>query len=547
MKKLITLFVAIFATTFLAQASAPIKIVSGNIQGNVYWSYDTIYMLTGKVYVKAGATLTIEPGTIIKGDYSTPGSALIVVRGAKIYAIGEINRPIVFTSSQTVGNRATADWGGVVIAGNARCNISGGEGTFEGGNLSNPDGTVSDGKYGGLNDLDNSGELKYVRIEYAGFPYAPNNELNGLTMGAVGSGTKISYVQVSYGFDDSYEWFGGTVNCDHLISYRTNDDDFDTDNGFSGHVQFGVAIRDTAVADAVSGSNGFESDNDATGTNLNPNTSAIFSNMTMIGPKFNANTMINSNFKRGAHIRRNSNESIFNSIFMGWPVGVLIDGDSCHRNADSLWLQFQNTVIAGCSKDLDSTGGASWNITPWYNTATNNNTIYSDNSSVMLSNPFNYFTPDFRPMAASPMLTGASYANAKLNATYFDQSPTYRGAFGNTDWTAGWASFTCDTNSYIDGVAPLAIRDVNNTIRFMNVYPNPANESVNVSFNLLNQADVVCTVSDISGKILISKSEKMNIGKNQFELDIHNIQSGLYFLNVQTKNTMNSIKFNVIK
>ena len=134
------------------------------------------------------------------------------------------------------------------------------------------------------NPADNSGILRYVRIEYAGYAFLPDNEINGLTFGGVGSGTVIDYVQVSYANDDSFEWFGGTVNCSHLISYRTLDDDFDTDNGFSGTVQFGICLRDSAVAD-ISKSEAFESDNDANGSQLTPQTKAVFSNMTVIGPR----------------------------------------------------------------------------------------------------------------------------------------------------------------------------------------------------------------------------------------------------------------------
>lgn len=550
MRKLILLFVAVIATTLFASAAAPVKTITGNISGNVMWNFDTIYMLSGKVYLINGATLTIAPGTIIKGDYSVAGSALIVTRGAKIYAIGEATRPIIFTSSQTPGNRATGDWGGLVIAGNATVNVPGGIGTFEGGNLANPNaggGGTADGQYGGLNDLDNSGELKYVRIEYAGFPYAPNNELNGLTMGGVGNATKISYVQVSYGFDDSFEWFGGTVNCSHLISYRTNDDDFDTDFGFRGKVQFGVALRDTAVADAVSGANCFESDNDATGTNLSPQTAPVFSNMTLVGPQFTPTTTINANFKRGAHIRRNSRESIFNSIFMGWPIGVQVDGDSCHRNADSLWLEVQNSVIAASAKNLDSTGGASWPITPWFTAAGNNNTIYAANASVMLTDPFNYDNPDFRPSGASPMLTGAAFTNSKLINAAFDQTPTYRGAFGATNWMDGWANFTPDTNSYLEGVGPLSLNEISNNIQLMEVYPNPAQNQTNVAFTLTTAKKVTYTVSDLSGKVLLTETKEMNTGRNQFTINTSDIASGLYILKLSAGNSFSSSKLNVIK
>lgn len=538
---------ALLAITF-ANAQAPVKSITGNLNGTVNWSNDTIYMLTGKVYVKAGGTLNIAPGTIIKGDVATAGSCLIVTRGGKINAVGTPTQPIVFTSSATPGNKSTGDWGGIVIAGNARINVTGGIGTFEGGNLANPDGTTSDGQYGGLNDLDNSGELKYVRIEYAGYPFAPNNELNGLTMGGVGSGTKISYIQVSYGLDDAFEWFGGTVNCDHLVSFRGNDDDFDTDFGFSGKVQFGVALRDTAVADAVSGANGFESDNDAAGSGNGPKTRAIFSNFTMVGPRHTgsvSDTNYNKNFKRGAHIRRNSEQSIFNSIFMGWPTGNHIDGDSCHKNADSSILVLQNNVIAGSKLNLDSVGGVTWNISPWYNATANANTIYTANTDVMLTSPFDYFNPDFRPTSTSPMLSGAAFTNPKL-ATGFT-SVNYRGAFGTDDWTANWTNFNPDTASYTNGIFPLSINNtIKNTIA-IEVYPNPATNVANIQFNLPTSSTVTLSIVDLNGKVVSSNTEKLNAGNNKFMFNTNILSNGIYSVRLTSNEFVATQKLSVIK
>lgn len=548
MKKIIsTISMALLTITF-ANAQAPVKTITGNLNGNVNWSNDTIYKLTGKVYVKAGGTLNIAPGTIIKGDVATAGSCLIVTRGGKINAVGTPTQPIVFTSSATPGNKSTGDWGGIVIAGNAKVNVTGGIGTFEGGNLANPDGTTSDGQYGGLNDLDNSGELKYVRIEYAGFPFAPNNELNGLTMGGVGSGTKISYIQVSYGLDDAFEWFGGTVNCDHLVSFRGNDDDFDTDFGFSGKVQFGVALRDTAVADAVSGANGFESDNDAAGSGNGPKTRAIFSNFTMVGPRHTgsvSDTNYNKNFKRGAHIRRNSEQSIFNSIFMGWPTGNHIDGDSCHKNADSSLLVMQNNVIAGCKLNLDSVGGVTWNISPWFNATANENTIYSANSDVMLTSPFDYFNPNFRPTSTSPMLSGAAFTNPKLANGF--TSVNYRGAFGTDDWTADWTNFNPDTASYTNGIFPLSI---NNTIKnniAIEVYPNPATNVANIQFNLPTSATVTLSIVDLNGKVVSSNTEKLNAGNNKFMFNTNMLSNGIYSVRLTSNEFVATQKLSVIK
>ncbi len=529
-----------------ALAQAPVKDVTGNLTGTVNWSNDTVYLLKGKVYVKAGATLNIAPGTLIKGDKSTPGSALIVTRGAQIFAVGNAAQPIVFTSSETPGNRAMGDWGGVVIAGNARVNVPGGIGTFEGGNLANPDGTPSDGQYGGLNDLDNSGELKYVRIEYAGFAYAPNSELNSLTMGGVGSGTKISHVQCSYGLDDAFEWFGGTVDADHLIAFRGNDDDFDTDFGFSGHVQFGVCLRDTLVADAVSGAMAFESDNDGAGSANNPKTKPVFSNMTLVGPRFTDNTTFDPNFRRGAHIRRHSEMSLFNSIIMGWPVGIKIDGDSCQSNANNSLLKVKNTVVAGCPKDLDSAATTTaWGITPWYFTAGWDNARYAANTDLQLTSPFNYNAPDFRPAAGSPMLSGASFTDAFLASGFTTVS--YRGAFGTTDWTAGWANFRPDTNAYTSGIFPVGLAEHKAEAVDMQVYPNPASDQLTVAFTLKQGAQVRVVLSDVFGNTLQEQSLQANRGFQTVRFGTQHLPSGFYLVRVLGANATGAAKVQVLR
>ncbi len=547
MKRIISTCAILLAAVASSMAQAPVKTITGNLTGTVNWSVDTIYKLTGKVYVKAGATLNIAPGTIIKGDKSTPGSALIVTRGAQIYAVGTAAKPIVFTSSETPGNKAMGDWGGLVIAGNAKINVTGGIGTFEGGNLANPDGTASDGQYGGLNDLDNSGELKYVRIEYAGFAYAPNSELNSLTMGAVGSGTKISYVQCSYGLDDAFEWFGGAADADHLIAFRGNDDDFDTDFGFSGRIQFGLCLRDTLVADAVSGAMAFESDNDGAGSANGPKTKATFSNMTLVGPRHTATTTFDVNFRRGAHIRRNSQMSLFNSIFMGWPTGIKIDGDSCHANADNGLLKIKNTVIAGSPVNLDSAAGATWNITPWFNTTGWDNMTYTDNASVMLSNPFNYASPDFRPSTGSPVLTGASFTDAFLTTGF--TSVNYRGAFGADDWTANWSNFRPDTSAYTTGyvdVIPAGLHDVAIYTVDMNVYPNPTANEASVSFTLNEKADMNFEILSMNGQVLVSSKQQMNKGFNAIHFSTANLTNGFYMLRLSSNTYRGISKLSVI-
>ena len=425
-------------------------ILEGRITANRTLHAQYTYKLRGLVYVTSGAILTIEPGTKIVGELNKQGG-LIITRSSKIIADGTADKPIVFTSE--AATPARGDWSGLVILGNAPTNASfngiQGVGAVEGG-INNSDNL---GLYGtpatqGQNPADNSGILRYVRIEYAGYAFLPDNEINGLTLGGVGSGTIIDYVQVSYANDDSFEWFGGTVNCRHLIAYRGLDDDFDTDNGFTGKVQFGIGLRDSAVAD-ISKSNGFESDNDANGSALTPATSALFSNMTMIGPRANATSVGNSLYGAGAHIRRNTKESIYNSVIMGWPTGLLIDGSKgvpTDLNIQSDELQVQNSIIANCATPIKyspsataPTGATDATITTWFLNAASGNSILTSNDDVKLTAPFNYETPDFTPLAGSPLLTGATFTNVKLSGF---NVVDYRGAVGGDDnWWKGWTKF----------------------------------------------------------------------------------------------------------
>ncbi|MFM8963428.1 MAG: hypothetical protein ACKOGD_06245, partial [Sphingomonadales bacterium] len=240
---------------------ATVTTVSADITTNTTWS--GVVKLMNKVYVKNNATLTIAPGTIIRGDKLTQGS-LIITRGAKIIADGTAANPIVFTSNEAVGARNEGDWGGLVILGLAKNNQPGGVAFIEG------IVPTTDSQFGGNFDNDNSGILRYVRVEFAGIALEPNKEINGITFGSVGNQTIVDYVQVTFSGDDSYEWFGGTVNCKHLIAYRGLDDDFDTDFGYRGKVQFALSIRDKDIFDAPGDSNSFECDNDAAGSTAQP-------------------------------------------------------------------------------------------------------------------------------------------------------------------------------------------------------------------------------------------------------------------------------------
>ncbi|MEO6168141.1 MAG: fibronectin type III domain-containing protein [Chitinophagales bacterium] len=446
MKQLLTFAVILLAG--FTQVFGSTITVSGYITSNQTWTSNNTYRLSGFVYVNNNATLTIQPGTLILGEKSTKG-ALIITRGAKLIADGLPCQPIVFTSEQPVGSRTYGDWGGIIILGKASINQPGGEAIIEGG-VDDGEGNATYG--GGLtpDDNDNSGILRYVRIEFPGIAFQPNNEINGLTMGGVGAGTTVDYVQVSYSGDDSYEWFGGTVNCKHLIAIRAIDDDFDTDNGFRGKIQYGVTLRDPNVAD-ISGSNGFESDNDATGTANTPGTLPVFSNMTIIGPLETLASSFNANFKRGEHVRRNSSLSVYNSLIMGWPVGLLIDGTSTEANAAANNLQFQNNYLSGNTTNLAVNAGSTFDINSYF-ISQGGNATYVNNSSINLIDAFNLTNPNFLPQAGSPALSGASFSNSRLTNPFFT-SDSYVGAFGSSDWTKVWANFDPNNTVYATSVA----------------------------------------------------------------------------------------------
>jgi hypothetical protein len=410
---------------------APTVTVSGAISTNTTWTNNNVYLIQGLVYVDGNATLTIEPGTVIRGDNAVSSSSLVVTRGAKLIAEGTQCNPIVFTSSKAPGSRAPGDWGGVILLGKAKHNL-GTNILIEGTSAAEPR-----NYHGGTDDADNSGSLKYVRIEFGGFVFAPNNEINGLTMGSVGNGTQIDYVQTSFTNDDAFEWFGGAVNCKHLVSYRNLDDDFDTDNGFSGTVQYAIGVRDPAISDApaVSTSEGFESDNEAGGTNqaLQPKTSGRFYNVTQIGAfrcaSNTAGTGVQPSaigFRRGARLRRNTDLKIVNSIFMNNWRGLFIDGALALANTDEDSLVFRNNIIAG---DFTSTWTTPYNATKslaaedattrtrLFNAAYGNDSL---NTCSLLTNAWSFTNPDYRPNTAGD---GAVITNPALLSVGADLSP----------------------------------------------------------------------------------------------------------------------------
>lgn len=408
--------------------------VSGSINTSTNWTSGNRYLLSGFVYVEEGVTLNIAPGTIIKGDKATKGT-LIVKRGARIIADGNPTQPIVFTSNEPAGSRDRGDWGGVIICGRAPHNQPA-DPIVEGG---------PDAVYGGNNPADDSGILRYVRIEFAGIALQPNQEINGLTMGSVGSGTVLEHVQVSYSGDDSFEWFGGTVNGKFLVAHVGLDDDFDQDFGWQGKVQYALVVRDPNAAD-VSGSNAFECDNDAAGNSAAPYSQGVWSNVTVLGP-LTVNSTVSDLYKRSMHLRRNTQTQVFNSVFTGYPTGLLIDGGSTETNATNNDLRVRNTILAGMTSNFGVASGSTWDISSWFNTSGWNNAVYPNTSDLGLALPTSLTNPQLLPETASLLLSGADFTNAPLTNSFFE-AVSFRGAFGTTNWASGWTNFDPQNTTY---------------------------------------------------------------------------------------------------
>lgn len=524
-----------------------------------------VVKLDGWVYVESGATLTIQPGTIIRG---TTGSALIIERGAKIMADGDKDQPIIFTSIKPKGTRATSDWGGVILLGRAT-NNKGNNVTIEGG----VGATFGIGDGPAIED-DNSGVMRYVRIEFPGYDIDGNgNEINGLTFGSVGSGTTIEYVQVSFSGDDAFEWFGGTVNCRYLIALATEDDDFDTDYGFRGNVQFALAVRNPKVCD-TDGARGFESDNDANSSYNKPYTSAVFSNVTLIGPGVDESATQKHDV--GLLLRRNTRLQIYNLVSTKYiKGGLVIDGDPTQKAASDDSLTLQYCVMAGYGTKAVSTKGT---VNPlgdpyaWF-LASNKHNDTTSFDALKLTFPVNVTaaSPSFLPADGSILLTKGSYwgkpvtsitlsspkDSIKINESIQLTASVSPNDAANKDvkWSivSGADKATISETGMLQGIAAgnvtvKAVAEdgsgVSATIDVVvknevgvakvnylsQIYPNPvANQLTIRGTSNLSYVEVF----EITGKKIRSV---YNINNSQAQIDFNGLPAGLYLIKIQYQN-----------
>ena len=426
---------------------------------------DTTYVLSGYVKVSGGATLTIQPGTRIVGDTTVPGSSLWVLRGARIVAEGTAAAPIVFTSQRAAGERSPGDWGGIVIIGNAPINRTASPIFTEGPS------NAAENYAGGTNFNDDSGSLRYVRVEFAGYDVSNGSgqELNSVSMYAVGRGTRLDYVQSVAGLDDSFEWWGGAVDVGHLVSFEAGDDHFDWTEGYRGRGQYLIALQTSVLGPrpgtgtVSSDPRGFEGDGcdsavaGCTFANA-PYSSPVFANFTLIGPGAGVFSTTDGS---GAVLRRGTGGSFVNGIVARWPgAGVSIrDNDTGSRmGEDSLIVRGlllaengSNFEAAASQRfgDRLQTNAAAWGIS----TGTLAQ-LFPGAPPTRATDPVSAASLNLQPAAGSPAATAgvASFAGTAiagrvggyLGGATAVAATSYVGAVdpaAATRWYEGWTSW----------------------------------------------------------------------------------------------------------
>lgn len=397
----------------------PVRVVRGRFTQNLTLTNDTYWVLRGAVFIGEPARLTIAAGTTIVGETATRGT-LVIERGAQIVANGTAALPIVMTSDQPVGFRGRGDWGGLIINGRAPLNLPGGVGIGEG----------ATGVYGGNDPNDNSGVLRYVRVEFAGIEFSPDNELNGIAFQGVGRGTIVENIQVHFNKDDGIEMFGGTVDIKRAVLTNIGDDSIDWTFGWTGRLQFAVMQQRGDDTDQ-----GIEADNNATNQNLLPRSQPTLYNLTLVG---DPSTEFGPESTDGARIRVGSGGHIRNFIFTGFKAnGIDVRDASTVAGIASGVLSIGNGILFG-----NGPGG----VRNWATNATTTSVRNAFGSTIaevdpQLVAPFNRTAPDWRPRPGSPALV---LAPAIPPADGFFEIALFRGALGPdaaTDWTRGWTNF----------------------------------------------------------------------------------------------------------
>jgi len=533
MKKLILTTLICMMIPVLAQAQTVIPVDDDFIQPGetVTMTSDNIYLLTEFVFVEDGSELIIEPGTVIKAEPGTgsEASALIIARGGKINANGTPDNPIIFTSEADDLNfnlplDANGLWGGVIILGKAELNSEPGETAIEGIPTDEPRGIYGCGIEFTCDNEDNSGTFRYVQIRYGGSEIGAGNEINGLTMGGVGSGTTIEYVEVFNNFDDGFEWFGGTVNTKYLVSSFPGDDAFDYDEGFRGKGQFWFTImRDGNRAGEHDG-----------GTD--PETATPFATPTIYNVTYIGNGADEAGDNDAFVFRDNAGGFYYNSIFTDFSgKGITIEDLESGEDSRS---RLENG-------DLDLANNIWWD----FNVGNNPEDVIQQGfvrDALLADGKFNEIVnPQLGGISRTndgelnpvPSPSGAAYENVRTvpDDGFFTQTD-YRGAFGANNWAIGWTAIS--QLGILDNTAT-SVENIDQpvSVKLNQNYPNPFNPTTNISFELDFAQYVTLEVYDVTGrKVRTLVNGVQSAGVNTVSFDASGFASGVYMYRLTAGN-----------
>ena len=396
----------------------PVVVVTGEIEGTMNWTNNFVYVLRGAVFVNDGATLNIQAGTLIAGEAGSVGT-LIVLRGGRLNAIGTRTQPIVFTSDQPVGQRSRGDWGGIILNGKAPLNIPGGEGVGE----------AQTGIYGGTDPNDSSGTMRYVRLEFAGTEFSPDNELNGIAFQGVGRGGSFEYIQVHMNRDDAFEWFGGTADIKHAIASNAGDDSFDWTFGWTGRAQF-LAVHQRSD----DGDWAIEADNNEFNNNLLPRANPQIYNFTSCGDP-DSNEGVEA--FRAVLFRRGTAVTFRNFVLAGSrTLGMQIDGAATLDQVNNGTTQVGAGVIFGPATPLHAS------VVPFVANGRFPN-VRTGVATGLSAGCFQHESPNFQPTSVAT-LAGGQLAPIQPPNDGFFETVTFIGAVPpapQDDWTTGWTAY----------------------------------------------------------------------------------------------------------
>ena len=534
----------------LALAQSTVEVSDSDIQSgqDVRWTAGNTYVLDGLVFVDEGATLTIEPGTVIKGKpgQGESASALVVARGGRILAEGTADNPIIFTAEaddvddpEDLPIDARGLWGGVIILGRATLNSTPGESSIEGISV-----TETRGVYGGSDDSDNSGVFRYVSIRYGGTDIGAGNEINGLTMGGVGSGTLIEFVEVSNNQDDGFEWFGGTVNTRYLVSAFNGDDAFDYDEGFRGKGQFWFVLQ---AADA--GNRAGEHDGGTDPEDGQPFAIPTIYNATYIGSGTGSDNGSNDVVLK---IRDNAGGRYVNSIFFdfageGLDVEDLDSGEDSRARMEAGDLVLANNIWYGFAAGNTLEAIAPQDFVRAHLSANDNRAVDPQLQGVSRSRDMGL---DPRPGAGSPALSGAA---APPDDGFFEQT-SYLGAFGPGDrWADDWTLLAnlgilaqgegtvVKAETALSGAVPTSYSLDQN-------YPNPFNPSTTITYSLPRAGRVQLAIFDALGQHVATLVDgERRPGIYAVTMEASDLSSGVYFYRLKSSSGTMTRRMTLLK